>query len=53
MAAGSLNDLSDRELTSLLRDIESLDAVPTIEVDNTPIAPIGPGHRQRAVPGAP
>ena len=52
MAAGSLNDLSDRELTSLLRDIESLDAVPSLDVDNTPSAPIAPEGRRRAS-GAP
>ena len=50
MGGGSLNDLSDRELTSLLKDIESLDAVPSVEVDNTPIAPIAPSAPRRATP---
>jgi anti-sigma factor RsiW len=50
MGGGSLNDLSDRELTSLLKDIESLDAVPSIEVDNTPLAPIAPGASRRSSP---
>ena len=47
MGGGSLSDLSDRELASLLKDIESLDAVPTVEVDNTAMAPIAP---RRATP---
>ena len=50
MGGGSLGDLSDRELTSLLKDIESLDAVPSLEVDNTPTAPIAPGAPRRATP---
>ena len=51
MSGGTLNDLSDRELTSLLKDIESLDAVPSVEVDNTPLSPIGPsGSRGRSSP---
>lgn len=50
MGGGSLNDLSDRELTSLLKDIESLDVVPSVEVDNTPLAPIAPSAPRRATP---
>ena len=47
---GALNDLSDGELASLLRDIESLDAVPSAEVETTPMAPIAPvaGRRGRS-----
>ena len=51
MAAGSLNELSESELTALLRDIELLDAVPSVDVDNTPSSPIAPEGRRRA-PGA-
>ena len=50
MGGGSLSDLNDRELASLLKDIESLDAVPSIEVDNTRIAPISPATPRRATP---
>ena len=50
MGGGSFNDLSDRELTSLLKDIESLDAVPSVEVDNTALAPIAPSASRRATP---
>jgi anti-sigma factor RsiW len=50
MGGGSLNDLSDRELTSLLKDIESLDAVPSVQVDNLPLAPIAPASPRRATP---
>ena len=42
MGGGSLGDLDDRQLTSLLKDIESLDAVPSVEVENTPVSPIAP-----------
>lgn len=39
--AGALSDLSDRELAALLRDIESLDALPpvTSDVESTSLAP--------------
>jgi hypothetical protein len=50
MEGGSLNDLSDRELASLLKDIESLDAVPSVEVYNTPLAPISPSAPSRVTP---
>lgn len=50
MGGGSLGDLSDRELASLLKDIGSLDAVPTVDVDNTPLAPIAPGASRRPSP---
>lgn len=42
MGSGSLTDLSDRELTSLLKGIESLDALPTTEVESTSLSPIAP-----------
>jgi hypothetical protein len=42
MGGGSLTDLSDRELASLLKEIESLDAVPSTDVESVPIAPIAP-----------
>ena len=42
MGGGALSDLDDRELTSLLKDIESLDAVPSVEVESAPTAPIAP-----------
>ena len=50
MGGGSLNDLSNGELTSLLRDIEALDAVPSVDVDNTPVAPIAPDTPRRRAP---
>ena len=50
MGGGSLSDLNDRELASLLKDIESLDAVPSLEVDNMQIAPISPATPRRATP---
>ena len=50
MGGGSFGDLSDRELASLLKDIGSLDAVPTVDVDNTPLAPIAPGASRRPSP---
>jgi hypothetical protein len=42
MGGGALTDLSDRELASLLKDIDSLDAVPSTDVESVPIAPIAP-----------
>ena len=42
MGGGSLGDLDDRQLATLLKDIESLDAVPSVEVENTPVSPIAP-----------
>jgi anti-sigma factor RsiW len=45
MAGGTVSDLSDRELTALLDDIESLDALPSADVETalpvTPLAPAG------------
>ena len=42
MGGGTLGDLDNRELASLLKDIESLDAVPSVDVESTPVSPIGP-----------
>jgi anti-sigma factor RsiW len=42
MSGGSLTDLSDRELTSLLKEIESLDALPSTDVESVPLSPIAP-----------
>ena len=50
VGGGSLNDLSDRELVSLLKDIESLDGLPTVEVDNAALAPIAPRESRRSAP---
>ena len=50
VGGGSLNDLNDRELASLLKDIESLDGLPTVEVDNAALAPIAPGVSPRSAP---
>ena len=50
VGGGSLNDLNDRELASLLKDIESLDGLPTVDVDVAAVAPIGPGVSRRSAP---
>ena len=50
MAGGSLTDLSDGELDALLRDIESLDAVTTTDVDVPVISPIPPAAAGRGAP---
>ena len=50
VGGGSLGDLSDRELASLLRDIESLDGLPTVEVESAALAPIAPGASRRRAP---
>jgi anti-sigma factor RsiW len=43
MASSATSDLSERELSALLKEIESLDAVPSAEVDNTaPVSPVSP-----------
>ncbi|MES2180420.1 MAG: zf-HC2 domain-containing protein [Gemmatimonadota bacterium] len=42
MGGGALNDLSDRELTSLLKDIENLDALPSADVEHVYVSPMGP-----------
>ncbi|MEP6621005.1 MAG: zf-HC2 domain-containing protein [bacterium] len=42
LSSGPLNDLSDRELAMLLKEIESLDAVTSVDVDNSVISPIAP-----------
>lgn len=48
--AGSLVDLSDGELDALLRDIESLDALPITDVDAAIISPMSPAARGRGAP---
>jgi hypothetical protein len=48
--AGSLIDLSDRELDALLRDIESLDALPSTDVEASMISPVSPTTPARATP---
>ena len=50
VGGGAMNDLNDRQLTSLLKDIESLDGLPTLEVDNAALAPIAPGASRRRAP---
>jgi anti-sigma factor RsiW len=50
VGGGAMNDLNDRQLTSLLKDIESLDGLPTLEVDNAALAPIAPGVSLRRAP---
>jgi Putative zinc-finger len=41
--SGAVSDLSDRELSTLLDGIETLDALPSADVDNAvPVAPIAP-----------
>jgi anti-sigma factor RsiW len=42
MSGGTLNDLSDRELSSLLKEIESLDVLPSTDVESVPLSPIAP-----------
>jgi anti-sigma factor RsiW len=41
MAGGSISDLSDRELSALVENLESLDAVPAAEVDGAEPVSIG------------
>ena len=47
MGGGSLTDLSDRELASLLKEIETLDALPSTDVESPSLSPIAP---RRAAP---
>lgn len=42
VAEGALGDLSETELTSLLKEIEALDALPSTYVESHAIAPIAP-----------
>jgi hypothetical protein len=48
MGGAAVNDLSDRELSALLDEIESLDALPSTEVESalpvTPLPPAGEGQ---------
>jgi anti-sigma factor RsiW len=41
MAGGSISELSDRELSALVEDLESLDAVPAAEVESAEPVSIG------------
>ncbi|MEP6730019.1 MAG: zf-HC2 domain-containing protein [bacterium] len=50
LAGGSLTDLSERELSSLLKDIESLDALPSTDVESVSISPIAPSAPPRGRP---
>lgn len=50
LAEGSLTDLSDGELAALLRDLESLDGVPTTDVDAAVISPMAPLAPARGTP---
>lgn len=43
VAGGAVGELSDAELSALLREIESIDALPSVEVENaTPLSPMPP-----------
>jgi anti-sigma factor RsiW len=42
---GAVSDLSDRELSSLLRDIGTLDAIPAADVDSASMSPMAPRGR--------
>ena len=42
VAEGSLGELSEDELTSLLKEIEALDALPSTDVESPAISPIAP-----------
>lgn len=50
VGGGSLNDLNDKELASLLKDIELLDGLPAVDVDNAALSPIAPGASRRGTP---
>jgi hypothetical protein len=44
-ASSATSDLSERELSALLKEIESLDAVPSAEVENpAPVSPVSPAR---------
>lgn len=44
LATGPLTELSERELARLLTEIQSLDAVPTADVESSAISPIAPAR---------
>ena len=47
MGGGTITDLSDGELSALLQDIESLDALPSTEVEvSEPGLPLAHGGRR-------
>lgn len=50
MTGGALTELSDSELDALLRDIESLDALPTTDVEAPSLSPIPPATPSRGTP---
>jgi anti-sigma factor RsiW len=46
LASSAAGDLSDRELQALLADIESIDAVPSVDVEiPVPVSPVSPRGR--------
>jgi anti-sigma factor RsiW len=48
MGSGTVSDLNDRELTALLDDIESLDALPSADVETAlPVTPLDPAGGAR------
>lgn len=48
MGSGTVGDLSDRELTALLNDIETLDALPSADVETAlPVTPLEPAGGSR------
>ena len=42
MSGGALTDLNERELAALLKDIEAMDALPSVEVDSAAVSPLAP-----------
>jgi anti-sigma factor RsiW len=45
LGTSAVTDLSDRELSSLLRDIGTLDAIPAADVDSASMSPVAPRGR--------
>ena len=46
MGTAVVSDLSDRELATLINQIETLDAVPSTEVDNpVAVSPVAPARK--------
>jgi hypothetical protein len=42
MASTAIGDLDDGELSALLKDIETVDLLPSAEVDNATVSPVAP-----------
>lgn len=42
MTGGTLSDLSDQELATLLREIDTMDALPSVDVESASAAPLAP-----------